>query len=351
MDHVLDLHTRITDAHERGRMSSAGPLGLGVSRKEMLENVTIALRRAPGDLLAKTHFQMRIATTDEEARRIGLSAIESRRDQLASESVTLGRDRDRLERIYNALIDVETWSTEGYALGGVADSLLHRVTADNTYYCATELDWKQPEIAQAQASTALGVFLVQHDWKALIEGTEVDAGAYRLPFEFNCFEMEIAGRHICALVCCEDGEPWRLIPLIRCRGGWLVICTYDVRGDPIPEGMNPDRGTGLACAIMQHVRAIAIMLDAEVVESEIVRAPHRSNAAVKRDAPAPFAFHTLSLVNRRKALRLNAPSGRHGVRLHFRRGHWRHFANHKTWIRWMLVGDAALGFADKDYRL
>jgi hypothetical protein len=38
-------------------------------------------------------------------------------------------------------------------------------------------------------------------------------------------------------------------------------------------------------------------------------------------------------------------------RLHFRRRHWRHFVNHKTWIKWTLVGDPDLGFIDKDYRL
>jgi hypothetical protein len=38
-------------------------------------------------------------------------------------------------------------------------------------------------------------------------------------------------------------------------------------------------------------------------------------------------------------------------RLHFRRGHWRHYETHKTWIKWMLVGDPDLGFIEKQYRL
>jgi len=31
--------------------------------------------------------------------------------------------------------------------------------------------------------------------------------------------------------------------------------------------------------------------------------------------------------------------------------HWRHFENHKTWIKWHLRGDPCLGFIDKHYRL
>lgn len=37
--------------------------------------------------------------------------------------------------------------------------------------------------------------------------------------------------------------------------------------------------------------------------------------------------------------------------LHFRRGHWRHYGEYKTWIKWMLVGDPELGFVDKMYKL
>ena len=38
-------------------------------------------------------------------------------------------------------------------------------------------------------------------------------------------------------------------------------------------------------------------------------------------------------------------------RLHFRRGHWRHYEDHKTWIRWQMVGNPDLGFVEKQYRL
>lgn len=37
--------------------------------------------------------------------------------------------------------------------------------------------------------------------------------------------------------------------------------------------------------------------------------------------------------------------------MHFRRGHWRHYQDHRTWIKWCLVGDPDLGFVDKHYKL
>lgn len=42
---------------------------------------------------------------------------------------------------------------------------------------------------------------------------------------------------------------------------------------------------------------------------------------------------------------------RRSPRLHFVRGHWRRYANHKTWLKWFLRGDPDLGFIDKHYRL
>jgi hypothetical protein len=44
------------------------------------------------------------------------------------------------------------------------------------------------------------------------------------------------------------------------------------------------------------------------------------------------------------------PPGANRKRLHLRRGHWRHFATYRTWIKWMMVGNPDLGFVDKEYR-
>lgn len=107
--------------------------------------------------------------------------------------------------------------------------------------------------------------------------------------------------------------------------------------------------------IVAAIRAICVALEAEVAATEVVRTPHKLNHARERRGRQPiFSYHTVNLARRSRVERLPAdadhePAWR--VRLHFRRGHWRHFENHKTWIKWMLVGDPDLGFVDKHYKL
>lgn len=74
----------------------------------------------------------------------------------------------------------------------------------------------------------------------------------------------------------------------------------------------------------------------------------------ERRGRLPLAdYHVVMLAHRRRLEPLPRDPGAEVTRkrLHFRRGHWRHYANHKTWIKWMLVGDPDLGFVDKEYRL
>lgn len=111
----------------------------------------------------------------------------------------------------------------------------------------------------------------------------------------------------------------------------------------------------LADLSFKQVRAICIALDAEVAETEVVRAPHKLNRARERRArPLIADYHTVKLARRPRPKPLPRDgleqATRH-VRLHFRRGHWRHFEQHKTWINWTLVGDPDLGYIEKHYRL
>ncbi len=48
---------------------------------------------------------------------------------------------------------------------------------------------------------------------------------------------------------------------------------------------------------------------------------------------------------------LAAKGGSRRTRLHVVRGHWRHYEEHKTWIKWHLRGDPDLGFIQKHYSL
>jgi hypothetical protein len=88
---------------------------------------------------------------------------------------------------------------------------------------------------------------------------------------------------------------------------------------------------------------------------DVIRAPHKLNAARERRGDVPMLdYTTINLARRRERpepLSENGDESRQSVRLHFRRGHWRHFETHKTWIKWTLVGNPDLGFVEKHYRL
>jgi hypothetical protein len=93
-------------------------------------------------------------------------------------------------------------------------------------------------------------------------------------------------------------------------------------------------------------------LDAEVAVHSVVRAPHALNVKRKNEGKIPiFDHHIVKLSDRHRASAKRFGDTHKSPRLHFRRGHWRHFQTHKTWIKWMLVGDPELGFVDKEYRL
>ncbi len=103
-----------------------------------------------------------------------------------------------------------------------------------------------------------------------------------------------------------------------------------------------------------QIRALSIALDAEVAIKEVTRAPNKLNRVREKAERVPVPNHyVVSLAKRSRAAPMAVShEGEHGKRrLHFRRGHWRHFETHKTWIRWMLVGNPDLGFVDKEYRV
>ena len=104
----------------------------------------------------------------------------------------------------------------------------------------------------------------------------------------------------------------------------------------------------------EQIRAISIALDSEVAIKTLVRAPHKLNIEREKDGkPALLDYNVVMLNGSNRAnYRPYRGAGTHrSPRLHFRRGHWRHYLEHKTWVRWTLVGNPELGFIDKEYRL
>lgn len=223
------------------------------------------------------------------------------------------------------------------------------------------------------------VFLIEHDWHgAFVNATDFEGGEWRPPYDITVYEMMIDSLRVCAWLKWIDpselGEPRsdRGAPLLmvfikipRSRDRWMFLGPMTIfdSGESCLLRQEWAHGSPLATLkigtiVSQQIRAIAITLDAEIVSAEINRAPHRLNTErVKRGKLPLYDFHTLSLANRgprplpRQPDPYASDEPHHQKRLHFRRGHWRHYQSHKTWIKWMLVGNPDLGRIEKAYRL
>jgi hypothetical protein len=198
-------------------------------------------------------------------------------------------------------------------------------------------------------------FVVEHDWAGAFAGSgefENSGGLpsewdFRTPYPDCCWEFRISGKVVLLLTRFseEEGElPYKVSAMIETSVGWMALKLSDERNWPIAK------------LLFEQIRAVCISLDAQVSKTEVIRAPHKLNAArERRGVPSIPDYHVVTLNRRARPEPLPANAGddedkRH-VRLHFRRGHWRHFESHKTWINWTLVGDPDLGFIDKHYRL
>lgn len=192
-------------------------------------------------------------------------------------------------------------------------------------------------------------FVVQHDWAKAFDGaTDYAEGQIKLPYDDCIFEFRISGRTVIVFVSQNAAGIIRLAPFVQFDDFWVVA---DDMLRSIEEAQSLK--TDFFRLAAKEVRAICIALDAEVAVHKVVRAPHALNAKREREGKLPiYDHHIVQLSGKHKIANALKNVG-DGVkkRLHFRRGHWRHFAAFKTWVRWTLVGDPSLGFVDKEYRL
>lgn len=274
---------------------------------------------------------------------------ENRKERIAAQS-----DLARLRQIERIIADIVAWNKSvsvrlekphGSVLHKLKDALIEGRVANiaeiegavTSETCATTLAYFE------RAS----VFVVQHDWAQAFAGAkDFDKNAeVKLPFEKCVFEFRINGRSVIASVFNDDTLP---------TGRGMTLAVSSVDDWFIFDAAYHERPQ-LWRTINEAVYAICVALEAEVATTEVVRAPHRLNHARERRGRAPLvSFHIVDLARRTRAAMLprdlhEPPS--HRKRLHFRRGHWRHYAESKTWIKWTLVGDPDLGWVDKEYRL
>lgn len=274
----------------------------------------------------------RVAGLPEDEGAAILRGIASRRRaQLAREEADMEKEHARLGRHLDAIRDVEAWmGLDQHRVEAVTDSRLFGALRAERITLRAGKPFPYDETAKAAQ-----IFLIQHDWSALLGDATVQAEEVRLPADHCCFEATVSGRRVCLMVRCERGEPVEVGSLIQARHMWI-------EGPSTPWA----EASG---ALVNQVRAVAACLDAEVVYADPIRVPFSAGASRDLGVPA-YSYHVLRLTKSARRLPSAEPSGRRR-RLHFRRGHWRRYPTHKTWVRWCLVGDPSLGLVEKDYAL
>jgi hypothetical protein len=196
------------------------------------------------------------------------------------------------------------------------------------------------------------IVLVEHNWGAAFSKAddEYRSGETRLPYDACCFEFVLSGMRVLCVSIQRDAIEATIF--LMCKRGWVAGEAFILFASHTAS----EHGEHLLQDLIERqIKAIVVALEIQVATTDVIRANHRANASRERQGKAPFLdYHVVTLTRRDRPAPLQAggdedPTRR--VRMHFRRGHWRHYDNHKTWIKWMLVGDPDLGFIDKHYRL
>lgn len=293
---------------------------------------------------------------DSNAKRAFLDKIRSDR---AAEVTKLNAEINDLEwkrQMNDAVHDLVDWSQDsGLKIekpDGPSFRKMRKAVADGkSVYLGKDLEGKTPATDfEKEVFRFAEIIVIEHDWAGAFKDANVEDATVKLPFDVCAFEFKFSGRAAIALATQFDTDI-AFTPVVQCGDVW-VLTDFVV---PL-SGYNPDdeRNAGVIELLQEmagHIRAACIALDAQVAHTEAVREPY-SGAPGRNAYRPPKPYHVVSLARRttRSLPSSSAETGRR-VRLHFRRGHWRHFEDHKTWIKWMLVGDPDLGFVDKHYKL
>lgn len=278
----------------------------------------------------------------------------------------LNREYDNLTGVIVAWDDVKEWAAgfltfekpSGKSFGDFRSAIEDDVIYDMYNFK------NRPSLAEYQEEVFedAAQFIVEHNWfNAINKADEFASGSFKLPYDICIFEFMVSRKPVIAIcsnyandgaeneivmqIAVEALNGWALSPEIyrHIGGGWDVARSGHL--------FSEDIYSRLVRLIGDQIRAACIALDAEVAVATLVRAAHIGHEAELHDHPE-YEFYTISLAHRQRAEALRSSGEIKGVkRLHFRRGHWRHYVTFKTWVRWALVGNPELGFIDKQYRL
>jgi hypothetical protein len=223
---------------------------------------------------------------------------------------------------------------------------------DRTIYLDKSLHGVMPKLDfEKEIFRFAEVLLIEHDWAAAFKNADLADSVVKLPYDVCAFEFRFSDRPVIALAT-QFGTDIAFTAVVLIDEWWVVTdFAGRIGADYEDNNSKYEALVRLFHEVSRQIRAACISLDAEVAKAEVVREPHSGQHG--RNAHQMLKpYHVVSLARRgpRPLVSVGTETGRR-VRLHFRRGHWRHFEDHKTWIKWCLCGDPDLGFIDKHYKL
>jgi hypothetical protein len=300
--------------------------------------------------------EMKALKTTQEKREFAVSKRAELQREMAELDEELKAKQERAKRLHrgsDAIISIDAWSEGELKIerpDGVSFRRLRKAVAEGrTIYLDRDVGAETPaHDFEKEVFRYAEIMMIEHDWAGAFQNADLAGATVKLPYDVCAFEFKFSGRVVVALATQLETDI-AFSPAIECEGAWMLA------GFVTPaSGMGNSENNSwikLFNILGAQIRAACIALDAEVAKSEVVREPYTGSHG-KNSYHPPKAYHVVSLAHRR-ARPLAAPGTETGrrIRLHFRRGHWRHFEQHKTWIKWMLVGDPDLGFVDKHYKL
>ena len=297
------------------------------------------------DEILQDYPAIKNATTPFQKRLAAMPILKKLREQIADNKKSAAEKQETIawcEDVMEASKDFTIWEKLTPKLEKNDCSRLHKLVADlklSKRMMGAER-MKGEDVDKIEWDKMVP-FVVQHNWAAAFQNAgDYADGGFNLPYEMCAFEFRVTGKSVTILAFqaegCEPNFQW-----------YVQFGSYWVSHDENED--YPAKRFAL-----EQVKAICVALDAEVATRTMVRAPEKLNR--KREAEGKLPLYSYHVVNLNRRYRVSNPSPGGGVpagkkRLHFRRGHYRHYAEFKTWVRWTLVGNPDLGFVDKEYRL
>jgi hypothetical protein len=225
----------------------------------------------------------------------------------------------------------------------LAEAMMLRQLLPSTY------DRKESDLkVMAEAMMGLPSIVVRHNWtKAL--GNLCEKGdeiiSIKLPYPTCLFEFMVHGK--CVIVMASDQNAEGTSDRVR----YLHFVEFEK--DKWFECSETDEDmVKMFVGLREQIEAICVALDSQIADQEEVQPPVAINKKRLKAGKLPLRSHHVVDLSKRFRSKRGTSEGEstRSVRLHWRRGHWRHYTdNHRTWINWMLVGNVDLGFVDKHY--